>query len=67
MARFTDKIDGADVAEPGDRILSTFLTPEYYHFALYSLPKPNTFQNIEYGQLLEGQWNYIYFSYDKLS
>lgn len=27
LARLTDKIDGEDLTSPGDRILSTFITP----------------------------------------
>lgn len=49
----------------GDRTLAVFVGKGFYHFTTYNLNNNavNNIQNIEYDYYLEGQWNFVYFSY----
>lgn len=45
------------------RSLSLWLGSPFYHFCTYIPGNSNYYSNVEYNQMLDGQWNYIYFSY----
>lgn len=49
----------------GDRALAIWVGAGYYHFTTYNQANnlPSINQNVDYGDQLEGQWNFIYFSY----
>lgn len=68
LVRLTTTTEYDDIAQPGNRCLATFVGRGFYHFATYDTTsqKNNVVQNIDYGDNLEGNWNYIYFSYQGL-
>ena len=59
----TDKFE--DNVELGNRVLAIWVGKGYYHFTTYNkaLNKVSISQNIDYSDYLEGNWNYIYFSF----
>jgi hypothetical protein len=68
LIRLTTTTNYEDLAAPGNRCLGNWIGKGFYHFTTYDVTssKNNVIQNIEYGDNLEGNWNYIYFSYQAL-
>lgn len=67
LARLTTNRDHEDMVKKGDRTLATWIGPGSYHFTTYTGDVANTFKDIEYGQMLDGHWNYVYFGYKRKS
>jgi hypothetical protein len=65
MSRMTPNRNHRDVG-PGDRALAIWLGMGFYHFTSYTRDNNNLIKNIEYGLLLDGEWNYIHYSYKRL-
>lgn len=65
LIRFTIVKDNKDNTNLGDRALAIWVGAGYYHFTTYNQANnlPSINQNVDYGDQLEGQWNFIYFSY----
>ena len=53
----------------GDRTLAVWVVGENYHFTTYDVPSNNVnvYKNINYGNELDGVWEFLYFSYKKIS
>jgi hypothetical protein len=65
LARLTINKDNGDAAKPGDRTLANWVGVGFYHFTTYTSDNNNVYKNINYGNKLDGEWNYLYFSYKK--
>jgi hypothetical protein len=54
-----------DMSAFGNRVLAIWVGKGYYHFTTYDKKanKVNVWQNVNYKDDLEGNWNYIYYSY----
>jgi hypothetical protein len=66
LIRLSANKEVEDAQKVGDRTLAIFLGKGFYHFTTYNMVgrKPSVFENIPYENHLEGQWSYIYYSYD---
>ena len=67
MIRMTTTPSYQDLARLGNRALAVFVGKGFYNFATYDVVReaPNIYANIDYGQELEGYWNFIYFGYKR--
>jgi hypothetical protein len=68
LARFTTNRNHNDVKAFGDRALAIFIGKGVYHFVTQSTTAEggvNVYKNLDYANNLEGQWNYIYYSYQR--
>ena len=65
MARLTENNPHADVGL-GDRNLALFFSPGGFLFSTYDLTTENgnVFENVAHDGLVDGEWGYVYFSYD---
>jgi hypothetical protein len=65
LSRFTVNKEYSDMKDLGDRTLTIFIGKGFYHFTTYNINNNavNNIQNVDYGNNLEGAWNFIYFSY----
>jgi hypothetical protein len=66
LARLTANRNHGD-AGAGDRGLATWIGPGYYHFTTYTSNNANMVLNINYDNHLDGEWNYLYYSYKRLT
>jgi len=64
LARFTVNENNGDIGI-GDRTLAIFIGKGFYHFTTYNLRGqiPNVYENVNYGDQLEGVWTFFYYSY----
>lgn len=70
MSRFTvNRNYQGDARELGDRTLSIWVCNQVYHYTTYNLigNNVNLWKNVPYDVNLDGQWNYIYFSYKRIN
>ncbi|CAD8140693.1 unnamed protein product [Paramecium octaurelia] len=66
LSRFTiNQNYQGDAAQQGDRTLAIWVGQPFYHFTTYTPGNNNVVQNIQYGQMLDGQWNYIWYGYKR--
>lgn len=65
FVRLSSNRDFKDAQLPGDRLLSCMVGRGYYHFSTYHLDEPSVYQNVDYGQNLDGEWIYIHFGYKR--
>lgn len=65
LIRLTNTQKYEDSNQLGNRVLAVFIGKGYYHFTTYDISKKKASiaENIDYGDYLEGHWNYIYFSF----
>jgi hypothetical protein len=58
-----------DARQHGDRTLAIWVGAGYYHFTTYGIAPANVnwWKNLPYNQMLDGQWNYIYFCYKRFA
>lgn len=56
-----------DLAKMGNRALAVFVGKGFYHYSTYDITRDlaNVYANIDYGEELEGYWNFIYFGYKR--
>lgn len=64
LVRMTTNKDHKDHSQPGDRVLAAFVERGVYVFSTYDARNPLDRQSIPYEDDLEGNWNFVYFSYD---
>lgn len=64
LARLTNRRNHADLAVPGDRTLAAWIGWGFYYFAAYSKGINEKVDKIPY-KVLDGEWNYVTFSYKK--
>ena len=65
LARLTSSKKYQDSSELGDRVLSIMVGKGFYQFGTYDIKgnNANVVNQVPYGDNLEGNWNYLYFSY----
>ncbi|CAD8058815.1 unnamed protein product [Paramecium sonneborni] len=56
-----------DAAQLGDRALAIWIGPGFYQFVTSTRGNFNVINNVEYDQMLDGQWNYIWFGYKRIN
>lgn len=69
VSRLTVNKDWNDASKLGDRTLAIWVGAGYYHFTTYNISPANLniWKNVNYNQLLDGSWNYIYFCYKRFN
>jgi protein transport protein SEC24 len=69
IARLTINKGYGDASALGDRTLAAWVGTQIYHFCTYDVPSNNVnvCNNINYGNELDGVWEFLYFSYKKTS
>jgi len=65
VARLTTNKEHTDLTQRGDRTLMTFIGRGTYVFATYNGDTVSTSKEIEYGEQLDGHWNYVFFCYKR--